>query len=113
MHEAISQESPVTSVHFEPAHYTVLENVGTFNITVRREGGNLQNRVYVDYKTEDGTANAGSDYEHIEGKFLICISCKCVSMKTFQSNSRFVTTPSPPLEFTSSVCSVCKITTKV
>lgn len=60
----------MTTVHFEPAHYTVLENVGTFQITVRREG-NLHNTVYVDYKTEDGTANAGSDYEPIQGQYRL------------------------------------------
>lgn len=69
----IQEESNVTTIHFEPAHYTVLENVGTFNITVRREGGNLNNTVFVDYKTEEGTANAGSDYDHVEGKYCYAL----------------------------------------
>lgn len=64
----MESESLITKVHFEPAHYTVMENVGTLSITVKREGGNLRNTVYVDYVTQDGTATAGSDYHPVEGK---------------------------------------------
>lgn len=60
-------EDDTTRIYFEPGHYTVMENVGTFQLTVSREGGNINNTVYVDYRTEDGTANAGSDYEYAEG----------------------------------------------
>ena len=31
-----------------------------------RKGGDLNSTLYVDYRTEDGTANAGSDYEAAE-----------------------------------------------
>lgn len=58
----------ITYVFFEPAHYTVMENVGVMEVTVKREGGNINNTVYVDYQTEDGSANAGSDYESSEGR---------------------------------------------
>ncbi|KAK3587772.1 hypothetical protein CHS0354_042732 [Potamilus streckersoni] len=64
------KDEDITSVFFDPGHYTVLENVGTFNLTVSREGGNLNKTLYVDYKTEDGTANAGSDYETAEGTLV-------------------------------------------
>ena len=47
-----------------------MENVGTFHCTVSRMGGNVNNTVYVDYRTEDGTANAGSDYEFAEGTLI-------------------------------------------
>jgi len=60
-------EEDVTRVFFEPGHYTVMENVGTFFLTVSRQGGNMNCALYVDYATEDGTANAGSDYEYAEG----------------------------------------------
>ena len=64
------EEEGVTRVFFDPGHYTVMENVGTFNLTVTRSGGDLTKTVYVDYKTEDGTANAGSDYEFTEGTLI-------------------------------------------
>lgn len=39
-------------VGFDPAHYTVLENVGTFNAVVSREGGPDHLTVLVDFATE-------------------------------------------------------------
>lgn len=63
-------ESLVSKVHFEPAHYTVMENVGSLTVTVKREGGNLRNTVYVDYISQDGTATANSDYVPVEGNTL-------------------------------------------
>ena len=65
-----AEDDSITRVFFEPGHYTVMENVGTFQCTVSRQGGNLQNTLYVDYRTEDGTANAGSDYEYTEGTLV-------------------------------------------
>lgn len=63
-------EDEITKVYFDPGHYTVMENVGTFYGTVTREGGDLTKTLYVDYKTEDGTANAGSDYVYAEGTLV-------------------------------------------
>lgn len=63
-------EDNICRIYFEPGHYTVMENVGTFKLTVARHGGNLNNTVYVDYRTEDGTANAGSDFEFAEGTLV-------------------------------------------
>lgn len=57
-------EDNVTKIFFDPAHYTVMENVGDFPVYVTRIGGDLNNYAYVDYRTEDGTANAGSDYHY-------------------------------------------------
>ncbi|XP_057339087.1 sodium/calcium exchanger 3 [Microplitis mediator] len=54
-------------IFFEPAHYTVMENVGTFDITVTRVGGDLSTPCTVDYFTVDGTATAGDDYVPVEG----------------------------------------------
>ena len=62
-----AEDDLITRIFFEPGHYTVMENVGVFQCTVARQGGNINNTVYVDYRTEDGTANAGSDFEYAEG----------------------------------------------
>ena len=59
-----------TKVFFDPGHYTVMENVGSFYLTVTREGGDLYKTLYVDYKTEDGTANAGADFDYSEGTLV-------------------------------------------
>lgn len=67
---AEEDDDTVTEVFFDPDHYTVMENVGDFTVTVTRAGGDLNLAVYVDYKTEDGTANAGSDYHYAEGTLI-------------------------------------------
>ena len=54
-------------IYFDPGHYTVMENVGEFAASVRRDGGDLSQSVQVDYKTEDGSANAGTDYIAVQG----------------------------------------------
>ncbi|CAG5131721.1 unnamed protein product, partial [Candidula unifasciata] len=70
----IKQESDtdnkLTKVFFDPGHYTVMENVGSFNVNVTREGGDLSKTLYVDYRTEDGTATAGDDYIAAEGTLV-------------------------------------------
>ena len=48
-------------VYFEPGHYTVMESCGDFEIRVVRRG-DLSSLVTVDFETEDGSAEAGSDY---------------------------------------------------
>ncbi|KAK7104003.1 sodium/calcium exchanger 1-like [Littorina saxatilis] len=65
-----NEDDGITKVFFDPGHYTVMENVGTFPITVTREGGDLDKTLYVDFTTEDGTANAGSDYLPVEGTLV-------------------------------------------
>ncbi|XP_076165726.1 sodium/calcium exchanger 3 [Ptiloglossa arizonensis] len=54
-------------IFFEPGHYTVMENVGTFQVGVTRAGGDLTKPCSVDYCTEDGSAEAGSDYISAKG----------------------------------------------
>jgi len=56
------KDDGVTRIMFDPPHYTVMESVGTFEVTVVREGGDLNQTVQVDYKTEDGTASHEGDY---------------------------------------------------
>merc|ERR1712107_657972 len=66
--EAAAEESAekkddgITRILFDPPHYAVMESVGTFEVTVVREGGDLNTTVQVDYKTEDGTASSEGDY---------------------------------------------------
>ncbi|XP_075879441.1 sodium/calcium exchanger 3 isoform X1 [Nelusetta ayraudi] len=60
-------EEYVSRVAFEPAVYQCLENCGAAILTIGRKGGDINKTVYVDYKTEDGSANAGADYEFTEG----------------------------------------------
>merc|ERR1719381_184726 len=52
----------VCRIMFDPPHYTVMESVGTFEVTIIREGGDMNTSVQVDYKTEDGTAASPGDY---------------------------------------------------
>ncbi|XP_077962534.1 sodium/calcium exchanger 1 isoform X1 [Gasterosteus aculeatus] len=57
-------------MEFEPSLYQCFENCGSLKLTVARRGGDPGVSVMVDYRTEDGTANAGSDYEFAEGTLL-------------------------------------------
>ncbi|XP_042356029.1 sodium/calcium exchanger 3 isoform X1 [Plectropomus leopardus] len=60
-------EEYVSRIAFEPAVYQCLENCGAAILTITRKGGDINKTIYVDYKTEDGSANAGADYEFSEG----------------------------------------------
>ncbi|XP_050002119.1 sodium/calcium exchanger 1 isoform X2 [Alexandromys fortis] len=73
MHEVnmgATENDPVSKIFFEQGTYQCLENCGTVALTIIRRGGDLTNTVYVDFRTEDGTANAGSDYEFTEGTVI-------------------------------------------
>ncbi|KAM8859333.1 sodium/calcium exchanger 1b isoform 2-T4 [Spinachia spinachia] len=63
----VADNDPVSRLFFEPGSYQCLENCGTVAVNVVRRGGDLGRTISVDYRTEDGTANAGSDYEFTEG----------------------------------------------
>lgn len=64
------EKNTVTNVYFEPAHYTCFESVGSIELYVTRKGGDLNNTILVDYKTENGSAEANSDYEYTEGSLI-------------------------------------------
>ncbi|XP_030051771.1 sodium/calcium exchanger 1 isoform X1 [Microcaecilia unicolor] len=73
MHEVnadVVDNEPVSKIYFEQSTYQCLENCGTVALIIARRGGDLSNTVYVDFRTEDGTANAGSDYEFTEGTVI-------------------------------------------
>uniref|UniRef100_A0A8C4TRJ7 Solute carrier family 8 member 2b n=1 Tax=Erpetoichthys calabaricus TaxID=27687 RepID=A0A8C4TRJ7_ERPCA len=57
-------------ISFELAHYQCVENCGMLTLTAICSGGEGQSTFYVDYRTEDGSANAGSDYEYSEGTLI-------------------------------------------
>ncbi|XP_032870151.1 sodium/calcium exchanger 3-like isoform X1 [Amblyraja radiata] len=59
-----------SKISFEPANYQCLENCGLVTLTVACKGGEQDGTFYVDYRTEDGSANAGSDYEYSEGTLV-------------------------------------------
>ncbi|KAK7143638.1 hypothetical protein R3I93_014717 [Phoxinus phoxinus] len=71
-HEANPQEEDPHTIYleFEPFHYQCFENCGSLKLSVTRHGGDSGCTVKVDYRTEDGTANAGSDYEFAEGTLV-------------------------------------------
>ncbi|XP_038586811.1 sodium/calcium exchanger 1-like [Micropterus salmoides] len=71
-HETQAQEDDPHTIRmeFEPSLYQCFENCGSLKLTVARHGGDSGVTVKVDYRTEDGTANAGSDYEFAEGTLL-------------------------------------------
>jgi solute carrier family 8 (sodium/calcium exchanger) len=69
--ESIVEVDPnLQSVSFDPAHYTCFESVGSLEVYVSRSGGDLNRTVLVDYKTEDGSAEANSDYVYSEGTLV-------------------------------------------
>ncbi|GAA6225651.1 sodium/calcium exchanger 1-like isoform X1 [Lates japonicus] len=59
-----------SKIFFDPGTYQCLENCGSVALNVVRRGGDLTSTVSVDYRTEDGTANAGSDYQFTEGTIV-------------------------------------------
>ncbi|XP_050979294.1 sodium/calcium exchanger 1a isoform X7 [Labeo rohita] len=63
----VSDHDISSKIFFDPGTYQCLENCGTVALNVVRRGGDLTSTVSVDYRTEDGTANAGSDYQFTEG----------------------------------------------
>merc|ERR1719300_509955 len=56
------KDDGVCRIFFDPPHYTVMESVGTFEVTIVREGRDMNETLQVDYKTEDGTASSEGDY---------------------------------------------------
>ncbi|XP_075047924.1 sodium/calcium exchanger 3 isoform X2 [Mixophyes fleayi] len=63
-------EEFVSKIYFDPCSYQCLENCGAVLLTVVRKGGDISKTLVLDYKTEDGSANAGADYEFTEGTLI-------------------------------------------
>nr|XP_018902265.1 PREDICTED: sodium/calcium exchanger 1 isoform X2 [Bemisia tabaci] len=88
-----------TQVFFRPQYYTVLENIGSFDVTVAREVADekaLRDTVKVDFTTEDGTAVAGSDYVGASGTIVFQpgeaeqrITLQIIDDDVFEENEHF------------------------
>lgn len=65
----IEEDDSGAKIFFEPGHYTVMESCGDFELRVVRRG-DLSQRVTVNYETEDGSAEAGSDYVGRKGTLI-------------------------------------------
>lgn len=63
----VDYDETVARVYFEPGHYTVMESCVEFEVRVVRRG-DMSAEVTVDYETEDGSAEAGSDYVGKKGR---------------------------------------------
>ncbi|XP_032820174.2 sodium/calcium exchanger 1-like isoform X3 [Petromyzon marinus] len=68
--ESDGESDFVSKICFEPGAYQCFENCGSCILTVSRKGGDTSGFVSVRYKTENGTATAGSDFEFSEGKIV-------------------------------------------
>lgn len=67
----VSNSSEVSNrVFFHPGSYQCVENCGSVALNVVRHGKDLRTSVLVNYRTEDGTARADSDYQFTEGTLL-------------------------------------------
>uniref|UniRef100_A0A8C2WT94 Solute carrier family 8 member 2a n=1 Tax=Cyclopterus lumpus TaxID=8103 RepID=A0A8C2WT94_CYCLU len=65
-----ADKATCSHICFESAQYQCTENCGSLSLGVILEGGTGQNTFYVDYCTENGSANAGADYEFNEGTLV-------------------------------------------
>ncbi|XP_072231558.1 sodium/calcium exchanger 2a [Leuresthes tenuis] len=65
-----ADKATCSHICFESAQYQCTENCGSLTLGVSLDGGTGQNTFYVDYCTENGSANAGSDYEFTEGTLV-------------------------------------------
>ncbi|XP_052341452.1 sodium/calcium exchanger 3-like isoform X2 [Oncorhynchus keta] len=89
-------EEYVSRIAFEPSVYQCLENCGAALLAISRKGGDMAKTIYVDYKTEDGSANAGADYEFTEGtvvfkpgEFIKEISIGIIDDDIFEEDEHF------------------------
>lgn len=90
------------NVRFDPSHYTVMENCGSFDVRVVRKG-DLSGEVAVQYTTEDGTAEAGSDYVTARGTLIFrhgetekTFSVKVIDDDVFEEDEHFYCRLSSP-----------------
>lgn len=65
-----ADKATCSHICFESAQYQCTENCGSMTLWVILDGGTGQNTFYVDYCTENGSANAGSDFEFTEGTLV-------------------------------------------
>ncbi|XP_067085413.1 sodium/calcium exchanger 2a isoform X4 [Osmerus mordax] len=68
--QEVDDRATCAHVSFERAQYQCTENCVTLSLGVVCEGGTGQNTFCVDYRTENGSANAGADFEFGEGTLV-------------------------------------------
>ena len=66
-----------------------MEGCGEAVMTVQRTGPEIDRTCFVDFKTLDGTASAGDDFEYNEGSLcfkvrLSLVNCPKVELESFQ-----------------------------
>ena len=87
-------------VAFDPPNYTVMENVGSFELNVQRiaidKNSNFDYYTFVDYKTIDGTAKKETDYEYQEETLVFApkeesktITVKIIDDEDFEEDEHF------------------------
>lgn len=64
-----AEDDLATCAHiaFEQAQYKCSENCGSISLWVCLQGGTGTRTFHVDYRTENGSASAGADYDYCEG----------------------------------------------
>uniref|UniRef100_UPI0037E9A947 sodium/calcium exchanger 2a isoform X4 n=1 Tax=Semicossyphus pulcher TaxID=241346 RepID=UPI0037E9A947 len=65
-----ADKATCSHICFENAQYQCTENCGSMSLGVILDGGTGQDTFYVDYCTENGSANAGADYEFTKGTLV-------------------------------------------
>lgn len=61
-----AQDNDICWVSFPSSNFAVCESTGCLSVSVKRSG-NKHTRFNVRYRTQEGTAKAGTDYVHVEG----------------------------------------------
>ena len=67
-------DDDMVEIGFDPVMYTVDENAGTIELTVKLLRGSLGRTVTLTYETMDGTATAGEDYMYNMGTITLSSS---------------------------------------
>ncbi|KAK2828883.1 hypothetical protein Q5P01_019917 [Channa striata] len=65
-----ADKATCSHICFERPQYQCTENCGSLSLGVIIDGGTGENIFYVDYCTENGSANAGADYEFTKGTLV-------------------------------------------
>ena len=71
----------LATIQFASCAYTVMESVGEMEIEVMRTGEMASGVVKVGYKTIDGTAKGGKDFERVEGVLEFAPNCETQVIK--------------------------------
>ncbi|XP_065123129.1 sodium/calcium exchanger 2a isoform X1 [Paramisgurnus dabryanus] len=78
-----AEDDLATCAHiaFEQAQYKCSENCGSVSLSVCLQGGTGTRNFYIDYRTENGSASAGTDYDYCEGTIVFQPGDTCKEIK--------------------------------